>query len=106
MDGPSKQRAPLESGLSGEKDMSGFQKTNSGEPLFERASAENDAALLDVRQVAALLTCSTRHVYRLTDAGRMPRPVNLGRLVRWRRAEIEAWIAEGCPPVRRVGGGQ
>jgi len=55
------------------------------------------AELLDVRRVAALLDCSTRHVYRLADAGRMPRPVRLGSLVRWRRAELEEWIAAGCP---------
>lgn len=58
------------------------------------------AELLDVRAVAALLGgCSTRHVYRLADAGRMPRPVRLGSLVRWRRAEVLDWIAAGCPTV-------
>lgn len=37
------------------------------------------AELLDVRSVAARLGgCSTRHVYRLADAGRMPRPIKLG----------------------------
>lgn len=56
------------------------------------------AELLDVRNIAALLGgCSTRHVYRLSDAGFMPRPVRLGNLVRWRRAEVLAWIADGCP---------
>ena len=57
--------------------------------------------LLDVRAVAALLGgCSTRHIYRLADAGRMPRPVKLGTLVRWRRAEVLDWISAGCPAVR------
>ena len=62
------------------------------------------AALLDVEAVAALLTCSTRHVYRLSDAGRMPRPLKLGALVRWRRAEVEAWIEDGCPRCEGRGG--
>jgi excisionase family DNA binding protein len=57
-------------------------------------------ALLDVRAAAALLGCSPRHVYRLADAGRMPPPVRLGALVRWRRADLDVWLAEGCPPVR------
>lgn len=61
-----------------------------------------EAALLDVKAVAALLGCSARHVYRLTDARRMPAPVRLGALIRWRRAEIESWIAAGCPATRRV----
>lgn len=56
--------------------------------------------LLDVRAVAALLGgCSTRHVYRQADAGRMPAPIRLGSLVRWRRAELIAWVAGGCNPV-------
>jgi excisionase family DNA binding protein len=60
-------------------------------------------ALLDVVQVAALCNCSKRHVYRLSDADRMPRPVKLGSLVRWNKATIEAWLAEGCPSHRRAG---
>jgi excisionase family DNA binding protein len=59
--------------------------------------------LLDVKAVAAQLGCSTRHAYRLADAGKMPRPIKLGALVKWRRDEIEAWIAGGCKPVRAPG---
>ena len=56
------------------------------------------AELLDVKAVAALLGgCSLRHVFRLADSGRMPRPVKLGALVRWRRAELEVWIGAGYP---------
>jgi excisionase family DNA binding protein len=62
------------------------------------------AELLDVRTVARMLDCSKRHVYRLSDAGRMPRPLKLGQLVRWRRAELMNWLDAGCPPVRRVRG--
>ncbi len=57
--------------------------------------------LIDVRAVAALLGCSPRHVYRLCDAGKMPQSLKLGKLVRWRRADIEEWVADGCPPVHR-----
>ncbi|UCC31325.1 MAG: helix-turn-helix domain-containing protein [Phycisphaerales bacterium] len=59
------------------------------------------AELLDVKAVALLLGgCSTRHIYRLADAGRMPGPIRLGTLVRWRRAEVMSWIDDGCQPVR------
>ncbi len=55
-------------------------------------------AMLSVDDIATdYLGCSTRHVYRLADSGRMPRPVKLGSLVRWPRAVIEQWIADGCP---------
>ena len=60
-------------------------------------------AMLDVQGVAEMLACSARHVYRMADAGKMPGPVRLGASVRWQRAELEKWIADGCPPVRRVG---
>ncbi len=65
---------------------------------------EEDAALLNVRAVADLLDCSPRHVYRMADAGKMPRPLKLGQLVRWKRRggptdSIEGWIAAGCPSV-------
>ena len=59
------------------------------------------AALLDVQAVADLLSCSTRHVYRLSDAGRMPSPVKLGALVRWPRHAIEHWLTDGCPTCRK-----
>jgi excisionase family DNA binding protein len=60
-------------------------------------------ALLDVRGVAAMLDCSTRHIHRLADAGKMPSPVRLGALIRWRRTEIEEWITAACPATHRDG---
>ncbi|MFZ1007221.1 MAG: helix-turn-helix domain-containing protein [Candidatus Sulfotelmatobacter sp.] len=66
-------------------------------------TSDMSAALLDVKAVAALLGgCSTRHVRRLADAGKMPAPVRLLTLLRWRRAEIDQWIAGGCKPIRHV----
>jgi predicted DNA-binding transcriptional regulator AlpA len=58
----------------------------------------------DVKNVAAKLDCSTRHVYRLADAGRMPPPLRLGALVRWDLDQIDTWILDGCPPCRKAGG--
>lgn len=70
----------------------------------EGAAAE--PVLMDVRAVAHLLDCSPRHVYRLADAGKMPRPRHIGALVRWSRSEILNWIDDGCPTVRSVKGGK
>ena len=61
------------------------------------------AALLDVRAVAALLDCSSRHIYRMSDAGKMPLPLKLGALIRWRREDLDAWLAAGCKPIRTAG---
>jgi len=52
-----------------------------------------DRLLLAVDDVARLLSCSRRNIYRLSDSGALPRPVKLGRLTRWRREDIERWVA-------------
>jgi excisionase family DNA binding protein len=62
-----------------------------------------EPALLTADDVGRLLSCSRRSVYRLADKGRIPAPVRLGNLVRWRRDELDQWLAEGCPPRRRRG---
>jgi excisionase family DNA binding protein len=86
---------------------SAVEKTSCGSTASDgggcRCAAETAAAplLLDVAGVAGALACSERHVRRLADAGRMPRPVKLGTLIRWNRVEIERWIAAGCPEARR-----
>jgi excisionase family DNA binding protein len=59
------------------------------------------AAMLDVESFAGLLRVSTRHVRRLVDAGKCPPPVRLGRVCRWPRPAVEAWIADGCPNCRK-----
>ena len=59
-----------------------------------------EVRLLDVHAVAQLLSCSTRHVYRLADSGQMPRPRKLGALVRWDREELAKWLSDGCPVCR------
>ena len=69
------------------------------------ADASAKLLVLNVQCVAEMLGCSTRHVYRLSDAGRMPRPVRLGSLVRWSKSSLEDWIADGCKPVRQMRGG-
>ena len=49
------------------------------------------AVMLTVHDVARMLRCSDRTVYRLTDSGRMPRPVRLGALIRWPKVILERW---------------
>ena len=56
----------------------------------------------DVDDIAALLNCSSRHVRRMGDSGAMPRPLHIGRLVRWRKSDIDGWLADGCPNCRRA----
>ena len=46
--------------------------------------------LLSAAELAELLGVSARHVWRLRDAGELPAPIRLGRLVRWRRSTVES----------------
>lgn len=59
-------------------------------------------AMMSVDDVAEELNCSSRHVRRLADSARMPKPIRLGSLVRWPRSAIEQWIADGCPNCRKT----
>ena len=56
-------------------------------------------AMMTTREMADFLAASTQHVRNLVQAGRIPKPKRLGGAVRWVRAEIESWIADGCPQV-------
>ncbi len=53
--------------------------------------------LVSVSDVAALLRCSARQIYRLVESEKMPPPLKLGGMVRWDRVAIEQWICDGCP---------
>jgi len=78
--------------------------TRATAPIEPPAAVGMPAELLDIRAVAALLGgCSIRHVRRMADAGLMPRPLKLVHLIRWRRSDLDAWIAAGCP--RQQSGG-
>lgn len=68
-----------------------------------RQRPASNRGLVDVREVARLADCSTRHVFRLVERGLMPAPVKVGRLTRFRREQIERWISDGCPPARTGG---
>ena len=74
-----------------------------GDHAVGRDAGSVTPALLSIADVAKLLQCSRRQVYRLNKAERLPRPVKLGSLVRWDRQVLEDWISLGCPPRRGQG---
>jgi excisionase family DNA binding protein len=59
--------------------------------------------LIDAREVARLLGCSLRTVFRLADGGHIPWGVKVGTLRRWDSKEIDEFIAGGCRPARKGG---
>ena len=82
--------------------------TNLNAAAVEQSSSTNSRPmppgrmLIDVRTVAAKYGADERSIFRWADAGKIPFGVKLGSLRRWDIVEIDAHIAGGCKPIRRV----
>jgi excisionase family DNA binding protein len=60
-----------------------------------------EAATYTVADLAHLLQCSERHLWRQIDLGRVPGVLRVGRLVRFSRAAVDAWLNAGAVTQRR-----
>jgi predicted DNA-binding transcriptional regulator AlpA len=78
--------------------ITGKRRINATEKDISMIAAEG--VLLTVGDLSTKLQVSPRQIYRLTDGGKLPAPVKVGAMNRWRSAEIDTWIAKGCAPVR------
>jgi predicted DNA-binding transcriptional regulator AlpA len=58
---------------------------------------EDSALLLTSRQAARACGMSRSSWYKLYSTGKVPRPVKIGKLARWRREELRDWVKAGCP---------
>ena len=87
-----------------------FQMISDGEPRFKTAKERSQHAifggqpppqdhglLIDTRQTAQLLNVSHRTVWSMQRDGKMPKPIRIGRAVRWGYEEIKQWVNAGCP---------
>jgi predicted DNA-binding transcriptional regulator AlpA len=61
-------------------------------------TVESDPLLVDATTAAALCGKHLRTWRAWQAAGRIPRPIRIGRSLMWRFSELEAWVAAGCPP--------
>ena len=57
--------------------------------------------LLNARQVAKILNISTRTLWRLKSAGKLPQAVRVGGSVRWHPQDITEMITGGRKPPRK-----
>jgi excisionase family DNA binding protein len=78
------------------------QRTKTMTTASAPSPAPDTTGMFDVQDLAKLLRCSTRTIYRLSDGGKMPPPLKLGGLCRWPKSKILEWIDRGCQPVRSV----
>jgi predicted DNA-binding transcriptional regulator AlpA len=51
----------------------------------------------NAKELSGVLSVSQRHVWRLNAAERLPKPVRLGRCVRWLESDIREWLGMRCP---------
>lgn len=57
---------------------------------------KTETVLIDQKQLAKKLNISRRTIQRLCARGKFPRPVRIGKLLRWKLHEIEQWIQNDC----------
>jgi predicted DNA-binding transcriptional regulator AlpA len=49
-------------------------------------------ALIDADTVANLIGSCSRHVHRMSAAGKLPPAIHIGKLVRWRAGTLRTWL--------------
>ena len=59
---------------------------------------EEESLLIPAERFAKMMQISTRTLWRLLSARRIPEPVRIGGSVRWRLDQVKQWIASGCQP--------
>lgn len=76
----------------------GHRRHNPTEHLSRQAidSSVEGPLLLTVEEVRKLIGLSVRQIHRLKSLGTFPKEVRIGGSVRWRRVDIEEWVAAGC----------
>lgn len=60
---------------------------------------DDKGLLIDKKSAAKLLKLSDRTIWAMANEGRMPKPIKIGRLVRWGFEELQAWVNAGGPPM-------
>ena len=54
---------------------------------------------IDAQAVAVILGATPAYVIRMSETGRIPRPITTGDPLLWSRTEMLEWLAHGCPPL-------
>jgi len=58
---------------------------------------EDQGMLINTKQAAKLLKVAPRTLWQMYATGKMPRPIRLGRAVRWSLDVLRKWIEDRCP---------
>ncbi len=57
----------------------------------------NELQLFTAANLGRFFGLSTRSIWRLRAAGRLPEPLTIAGSVRWRASDIHRWQKLGCP---------
>lgn len=60
---------------------------------------EDKGLLIDIKEAAKLMSLSERTIWAMAKDGRMPKPLRVGRALRWCYEELRAWVNAGGPPL-------
>ncbi len=85
--------------------MEGEDNAGSGERQDSaRRDDGQDNGFLTIKEASAYCKISESNFYKLNRKGLVPKPVKIGTILRWRKSDLVAWVAAGCP--RDWNGGQ
>jgi excisionase family DNA binding protein len=78
-------------------------------PMSNRQTLGAAPEAYAVKDLAGMLQCSGRHIWRMAELGAIPGKFRFGRLVRFSRAAVDAWLAQATTDLpnteaRRRGG--
>jgi predicted DNA-binding transcriptional regulator AlpA len=65
--------------------------------LDNQNQTELEPLLINAKTAARLCSKSVRTWRSWDAAGRIPRPLRIGRSTLWRADELRAWVSAGCP---------
>lgn len=73
-------------------------ESRSGARATGQPAVESDCVveMVNATTAAAIVGVSRRSWWRFVAEGRAPKPIRLGRCVRWRVLDIRDWIKGGC----------
>ncbi len=65
-----------------------------------QVTPQNAQFAIDAKTFGQRLSLSKRQIFRLSSAGRIPKPIKIGGSVRWKLSDIELWLSMNCPTRR------
>ena len=63
--------------------------------------SKESVLLIKAKELAEMLSVSTRHIWRMKSSNKLPRAIEIGKCVRWKLLDITNWLTMGCPSMEK-----